>query len=122
VVTGTDATTNAPAEMKVLVGGMGEAEQFAAKRGITVQSIRTDTGAVWAPNGNGGFKRVGADGKEKAQNQDKALLLFAFLIPLVGLIAGAIRLSQRDKSGAVVLVWALIGAFVWTILLAAMNR
>ena len=51
---------------------------------------------------------------------DGALGFFAFFVPIVGIIAGSIRLANRDPSGTGVLVIATIGMVAYSMIVFGM--
>jgi len=120
IVKGTDADSGKPEEMNLNLGSVPEVAEFAARRGIKVESIQREGGHTFFPNGKGGFLRDDETPSKTgpAAKADTALIAFAFLIPIIGLFAGAIRLARRDPSGTGVIIAGLIGAVLWTILFA----
>lgn len=120
VVHGSDLESGAPICMTVSLGSVGEAADFVTKRGVIVSSIHAPSGHVLYPVEGGGFRRDDEGSPHsKLNSPDTALLVFAFLIPFVGIIAGAIRLARRDPSGGGVLITALLGSVAWLVIVAA---
>jgi hypothetical protein len=85
-----------------------------------VKSIHAESGTVFEPKPGGGYRCTHSEGGRPAGSGDGALIAAAFLVPFVGLIAGAIRLANRDSSGGTVLVIALVGNLLWAIVFFAM--
>ncbi|MBX3385382.1 MAG: hypothetical protein KF768_02295 [Phycisphaeraceae bacterium] len=122
VIHGHDADTGAPIELSVKIGSVGEAAEFAASRGIKVTSIHAESGYTYTPTKDGGFRRNDESASGSPESRaDAALYAFAVLIPLIGLVAGAIRLAKRDPSGGFVILAGLGGVILWAIIWAATN-
>jgi hypothetical protein len=117
VVRGTDGESGEPVEMSVSFGSVTEAAAFAAKRGVVLSSIESDSGHSYHATESGGLRRSDERPERSGEGtSDTPLMVFAFLIPPVGLIAGSIRLARKDPSGTKVLVAAVLGAAVGVIL------
>jgi len=122
-VKGTDTETGQPSEIIVRVESLADAHEFGARRGISVKEIHTESGVVFAPQDDGGYRRINKGDTSARGGSDAALLIISLLIPLIGLIAGAVQLAKRDSSGMKVIAHAVIGNLIWLFLLVfLMNR
>ncbi len=122
VVHGQDADSGAPVEMPVRIGSVGEAADFASARGVKVTAIHAESGHVYTPTDGGRFRRDDESAPATPEAlADSALIVFAVLIPPIGLVAGAIRLAKRDPSGTRALLAGLGGMVLWAFVAAAVE-
>jgi hypothetical protein len=120
VVIGKDVDSGAATEFSIKAASIPDAAAFAAKRGIRVEKVRTREGVTFLAR-DGAFSKEGDDqvaseSSSHDRHSDLAMIFFSFVIPMVGLIAGAVRLARRDSSGTGVLVAACLGCVFWSVL------
>lgn len=120
IVHGVDDQNGASVQLSVKLGSVEEVAEFASRRGVSITAIHSESGHIYFPTEGGGFRRD--DESTPATNPDTTLLVFACLVPVVGLVAGTIRLANRDRSGSRVLVLSVAWMFVWGVLLAALTK
>jgi hypothetical protein len=120
IVRGTDTVSGQPAEIVVRLATLADAQRFALSRGISVRSIHTETGTVFEPTSDGGFRKTHSEGGRPAGGGDGLLLALALLIPLLGFLVAAIRLANRDSSGISVLIMTIIGNLMWGVIFVLM--
>lgn len=111
MVVGTDEQT-LPVEAEDLPAACA----FAESRGVDIAEIKAPSGRRFRPNGEGGFVDSGT-GTVRA-NPDAPLMFFSLFIPIVGVLAGSIRLATGKGDGVLPIVLGITGAVLWTGLFA----
>lgn len=124
-VRGIDTDSGQPTSMNVPAESVADAAAFAARRGVKVAAVVAEGDRTYIATADGAFARESempkarADGKPDA---DKPLLWISFCIPIVGFIAGAVRLTNKDSSGVRIIRWTVAGAIAWGLLVALFMR
>lgn len=119
-VKGTDNGTGQPAEIVVRVATLADAHSFAKSRGITVETIHAEGGSVFEPTSTGGYRCTHAEGGRPSTGGG-ALIALAVFVPIVGIVAGATRLGNRDASGGPLVFVGIASTVAWGLLLFAMK-
>jgi len=121
LIKGTDVETHAPSSLSVQASSVPEAADIAGSRGIDIVSVESEHGDIYTPVGDGRFRTgVATEGNTSKSNDDLGLMLVSFLIPIIGIIAGSVRLGNRDQSGVPILLAAVAGIVVWGIVAIGM--
>ena len=118
IINGRDSVTGGEASLSLRADSVPSAVGLAGERGVKPETVESPTGVLYRVQADGGL-RENADTAAvpvAGSDPDMPLKIIALLIPVVGVIAGAIRLGLRDRSGAAIIGWAVGGFVLWTLL------
>ncbi len=118
VVTGVDTATGSEASLTLQSDSVPSALAQAREKGLSANTVESPKGVVYRVHEDGKISEYGdreTSGSSES-DPDLPLKIISLFIPLVGFIAGAIRLGNRDGSGGKIVAWAVIGFILWVFL------
>ena len=117
ILRGNDATTESEASLSLKADSVPSAIQTGYDRGLVVRTVETPSGVLYDVQDDGTFCKHSdsTTTPSSSDDPDLSLKLLSFLIPLVGFVAGATRLGNRDNSGKELIGWAMGGIVLWII-------
>jgi hypothetical protein len=129
---GRDQIDGQPAELVVTAQSVPDAANFARQRGMVVGSVTDPSGREYIAEGDHFLiveesrpapeqSESSIDSAPPHTSSESGLYLLALLIPLIGLVAGAVRLANRDRSGDRLIWAAIVGFAVWALCLLALS-
>jgi hypothetical protein len=113
-VRGIDRDTASPVSIALRTSSAAEAADMAMSRGVVAKTIDSEWGVRFVFRGNT-WQQPGA---RPQSSPLPALILVSVLIPFIGFIAGAVMLGTGKRDGVVPILFALMGLFVWSVLIA----
>lgn len=123
VIEAKDNETGKLESIKIAARSVGDAAKCPAIHGMQIVSISNpETGRIYFPTPGGGFKAQTLGPDSRPKNQDMGLLVISFLIPLVGVIAGAIRMSKNEPNGLPPILASLAGGVIFMLMIAASHH
>ena len=124
VIRGIDATTGQLAALTVRAASLPDAAEFAAARGVRVETAENEQGRVARLEPTGEWRYL--DKSAAAVPDDAAVRnlgrLASLIVPVIGLALFVVYVARRQtEEAACVLILSLVGGVVWFVFLTSLS-
>lgn len=103
-----------PVSIEVELGSVDEAIDVARERGLALSELRTESGRIYRPDGEGGLTLAPSRGAVARGWTEAGLVALSIVLPPVGLLIGVpLFFKDRNRGGKFVSA-AFIGGFLYS--------